>query len=405
MAVFDARGLTVLPGLVDLHAHLREPGNEEAETVASGCRAAARGGFTTVVAMPNTAPPVDRPERVRELLARARASGLARVLPAACATAERAGRAATDMEALAAAGAAAFTDDGNMIADDGLMAAAMRRAAALGKPLMDHAQDPVLAAGGVMRDGPAARRLGLPGIPDEAEIRAVERDIALSRRTACAVHVQHLSTAGAVERVRAARRQGLRVSAEATPHHLALCEDDIRAPDPNLKMNPPLCSARDRDALRQAVADGTIEVLATDHAPHRAADKARGFRDAPFGVIGLETAVPVTYTCLVKSGRVDPAAWARAWTTGPARVLGLPAPTLSPGAGADLVILDLATEWTVRPEEFASLARNTPFAGMRVTGRAVLTLLAGRPTWRDGAAGERLTGTLPHAINDPIQAR
>jgi len=384
----DASGLTVAPGLIDLHVHLREPGNEEAETVASGVRAAARGGFTVVVAMPNTNPPLDTPQRVAELLARAARSGPTRVLPAPCITQGRQGHALADLAALDDAGAVAFTDDGMTVADDEIMAAAMRLAAELHRPIMDHAQDPALARGGVMREGPAADRLSLPGMPAEAEIRTVRRDVRLSEQTGCPVHLQHLSTAQAAQTVREARRRGLRVSAEATPHHLTLCDEDILEPDPNMKMNPPLGTAQDSEALTQAVADGTIEALATDHAPHREAHKSKGFLGAPFGVVGLETAVPVTYTHLVKSGRMDLLEWLRRWTVGPARILGLPAPSLAPGTRADVALLDLESEVTVRPDSFLSLSRNTPFAGRSYTGHAVKTFAAGIVTWdEDGPHG------------------
>jgi dihydroorotase len=382
----DANGLTVVPGLIDLHVHLREPGNEQAETVASGVRAAARGGFTVVVAMPNTNPPLDTPEQVAALLARAARSGPTRVLPAPCITRRRQGRALADLAGLDSAGAVAFTDDGMTVADDEIMAAAMRLAAELGRPIMDHAQDPALARRGVMREGAAADRLSLPGMPAEAEIRTVRRDIELSAQTGCPLHLQHLSTAQAAELVREARQRGLPVSAEATPHHLTLCDEDILEPDPDMKMNPPLGNARDREALTRAVADGTIEALATDHAPHREAHKSKGFLAAPFGVVGLETAVPVTYTHLVRSGRMGLPEWLRRWTVGPARVLGLPAPSLAPGTRADVALLDLESEVTVQPESFLSLSRNTPFAGRSYTGHAVKTLAAGIVTWDEKGA-------------------
>ena len=379
--LIDASGLTIVPGLIDLHVHLREPGGEESETVQSGSAAAARGGFTTVVAMPNTRPPCDTPEEVQATLKRARHTGLAHVLPSACITAGRQGIALADLDALACAGAVAFTDDGNTVADAGLMAEAMRKARRLGLPVMDHALDPALAGDGVIHEGSASRRLGLPGIPSSAEVRIVERDIDLCRQTGCAVHIQHISCAESVELIRRARKEGLHLSAEATPHHLALTDDDIPGNDANFKMNPPLGSAGDRDAILSALIDGTIRAFATDHAPHAADFKAKGFLSAPFGVVGLETAVGVTYTLLVESGRMPLADWLKCWTSGPAMVLGLPAPSLSPGSPADLAILDLHTEWTVEPGTFASRSTNTPFTGWRLFGRSVCTFASGRNTW------------------------
>ncbi len=380
--VLDVSGHWVAPAFIDLHVHLREPGMEEAETIESGLRAAIVGGFGAVVSMPNTSPPIDSPGLVRQLIDRARALGLAALWPAACLTRGRAGDEVAEIEALADAGAVAFTDDGSTVMRDDVMEAAMRRVAAIGSVVMDHAQDRAHERLGVAGDG-AARRLGVPAIPAEAEVRVVERDIRLARATGCRLHVQHLSTAGAVAAVRRARAEGWPVSAEATPHHLALCEDDIPGDDANWKMNPPLRSARDRDALRQAVLEGAIACLATDHAPHPAAAKAHGFLTAPFGVVGLETAVGVTWEVLVRDGGMSPLEWVRRWTTGPAAVLGRTAPTLRPGAPADLVVIRTDREWTVDPARFCSRSRNTPFAGWRLHARPKMLWLGGRP-WAIG---------------------
>jgi dihydroorotase len=377
----DARGLVVTPGLTDLHVHLREPGNESAETVESGCRAAARGGFTRVVAMPNTDPPADTPASIRRILDASGHCRLARVLPAAAMTVGRAGREPAPLAELAAAGAVAFTDDGTTVADDALMERILRIAAGTGRPVLDHAQDPALAAGGVVRDGAAARRWGLPGIPAEAEARAVRRDLRLAAQTGCRIHIQHVSCAETADMIRAAAAAGIPVSAEATPHHLALCEADLNPDNANFKMNPPLGTARDREALLLAVAAGVIQALATDHAPHRREDKDRGFLLAPFGVVGLETAVPVTYTRLVRTGRMGLAEWVRRWTTGPAAVLGLDPPSLAPGSAADIAVFDLDTPWVIRSDGFLSKSGNTPFEGESVVGQAVWTFCAGRMTW------------------------
>jgi dihydroorotase len=251
----------------------------------------------------------------------------------------------------------------------------------LGLVAMDHAQDHEAEKTGVMHEGDCSRRWGLPGIPSAAETRIIDRDIRLARDTGGALHIQHISSAEGAERVRLARREGLRVTAEATPHHLALCDEDIDPANADYKMNPPLRAARDRAALIDAIADGTITCLATDHAPHAKALKDLGFLKAPFGVVGLETAVGVTYDTLVRAGRVDLLRWVRLWTSGPCAVLGLAAPTLADGARADLVLLDLHTPWTVEPDGFRTRSRNSPFAGRRLAARAVVTIRKGRVAW------------------------
>jgi dihydroorotase len=279
------------------------------------------------------------------------------------------------------AGAVAFTDDGSTVSDDALMAKAMTVARSLNVPIMDHALDPALAGKGVMHDGAASARLKLPGIPSEAETRIVRRDIDWARRTGCAVHIQHVSAKESVELIRKARQEGIRISGEITPHHLALCDADVPANDANFKMSPPLRSASDREALMAAVADGTVQVLATDHAPHRTADKARGFLEAPFGVLGLESAIGLTYTLLVRNGKMSAMDWVRRWTLGPAHVLGMEAPSLAPGRPADLAILDLSTEWIPKPEKFLSRSRNTPFGKQRLVGQSIYTLHRGQLVW------------------------
>lgn len=374
----DASGLVLVPGFIDLHVHLREPGNEAAETVDSGAHAAAAGGFTTIVAMPNTQPPMDTADEIQALLARAAAAGQAHVLPAACITRDRAGAELADLAALSRAGAVAFTDDGSTVPKAAVMAEAMRQARRLRLPILDHALDQALAGNGVMHEGETSRRLALPGIPSEAESRIVARDIALAKETGCAIHIQHVSAAESVRLIRDARQEGVRVTAEATPHHLALTDAAVRLDDTRLKINPPLRTEADRTAIIEGVADGTLQTLATDHAPHTASAKAKGWLAAPFGVVGLETAVGVTYTVLVKAGVLSLSDWVRRWTLGPASVLRLPAPTLSDGARADLAILDLEREWTVRAADFVSRSRNTPFDGWKLQGRAVYTFCAGR---------------------------
>ncbi|MCF7837270.1 MAG: dihydroorotase [Candidatus Marinimicrobia bacterium] len=366
----DAGGRYIFPGFIDLHVHLREPGLEEAETVASGARAALAGGFTAVVAMPNTTPPLDTPERVAACRAAGRAAGGARVWPSACLTRGRAGQEAADLAGLAAAGAVAFTDDGATVPDTELLRALLVAARKLGRPVMDHAQDPRAEKNGVVHAGPWAARHGLPGIPREAEVDIIARDLDLAAATGGWMHIQHITTAGGVERLRAARAQGLSVSGEVTPHHLLLCDEDCDPDDANFKMNPPLREASDRSALQAGILEGVISCLATDHAPHLAATKARGLRAAPFGVVGLETAVGLTYSLLVRDRGLALGEWVARWTSGPAAVLGRPAPTLAPGQPADLTLFDPDAHWTVNPDEFISKARNTPFAGRLLQGRA-----------------------------------
>jgi dihydroorotase len=371
----DGRGRVATPGLWDIHVHFRDPGAPAAETLASGAAAAAAGGFTTVVTMPNTAPACDTPDWIRYQSD----PGLpVTVLPSACITRSREGRAPAELEALAAAGASAFTDDGAMVADDAVMAEALRRIRPLNRVVMDHAVVPSIARAGVIRDCPLARRLHLPIFPPEAEIDAVARDIRLCRETGCPVHIQHLSCAGSVALIRAAQAEGLPVSAEASPHHLAIAAEDIGDDDGNYRMNPPLGTRADVAALREAVRDGVIAALATDHAPHAPATKAHGFLKASFGVIGLETALGATYTTLVTGLGMPLRDFIARWTTGPASILRLPAPSLASGATADLALLDLATPWRVDPTQFRSRSRNCPFAGQTLVGRAVLTISRGR---------------------------
>lgn len=379
----DAKGLVLAPGFIDLHVHLREPGGEEAETIETGSRAAARGGFTTIVAMPNTRPPYDTPERVAYVRRRGEEAGYARVLPSGAITQERKGQAVNDLAALAAAGAVAFTDDGSTVQDDALMEEAMRRARALGLPIMDHAQDNLIERqGGVMHEGVYSAKWGLPGIPSFAEERIIRRDIELAEKTGGRLHIQHVTSKEGAALIRDARRRGLDVTGELTPHHLTLTDADIDPEQANYKMNPPLRAEEDRAALLEAILDGTFTCYATDHAPHSSEKKALGFRKGPFGIVGLETAIGITYSALVQNGIMDPMTWVRRWTSGPAAVLGLPPPTLADGAPADVVLMDLASTWTVRAAAFATKSRNTPFEGWHLAGRAVMTVCGGRIVWQ-----------------------
>lgn len=375
LTIVDRPGLTIVPGLCDVHVHFRDPGATDAEDLVSGSAAAANGGFTRVVTMPNTNPATDTPELVRR--ARSAQTAVA-IYPSACATVGRMGKTCAALETLEQAGAVAFSDDGAMVSDPAVMKVVMLRAKKLGRPVMDHAVLPELSQGGVVRDCPTAQALGLPIFPPEAEVEAVRADIALCRETGCALHLQHLSCAGSVELVRAARAEGLPVTAEATPHHLALAAEDIPGNDGNWRMNPPLGTRADVEALRQGVLDGTLTLFATDHAPHTRASKAKGFKTAPFGVIGLETAVGVTWDTMVRQCGMAPLAWAACWVTHPNRLIGLRPPTLEIGAPAEFAVLDLEETWTVDPDRLASKSADTPWAGKTLRGRAVATYRNGR---------------------------
>lgn len=373
----DAGGCLIAPAFIDLHVHLRQPGMEAAETIASGLAAAGVGGFQAVVAMPNTHPPLDEPAAIRFQIEEGRRAGGAALIPSACLTRGRRGEEPTDIEALAAAGAAAFTDDGSTVEDAEVMRRALQRIAAIGGVAFDHAHDRAAERRGVMHEGVVSRRLGLPGIPADAETTVVERDIRLVAETGCRLHVQHASAAGSVELLRQAIARRLPITAEATPHHLLLCDEDLPGADPDFKMNPPLRGRADREALLEAVAEGVIPCLATDHAPHTREAKAQGFLRAPFGVIGLETAIGATWEALVVSGRLRPIDWVRRWTTGPASVLGRPAPSLAIGAPAAVVVIEPDRPWRVDPARFRSLSRNTPFAGWTFHARPVALFLHG----------------------------
>jgi dihydroorotase len=382
--VVDLAGRLLTPGLVDPHVHLREPGQEQKETIATGTAAAAAGGFVAVCAMPNTIPVVDTPELVRLVIDRAAEAGPVRVHPIAAATVESRGGEPTDAEALVAAGAVAISDDGRPIPDD-VLAEVLRRASEAGVPVADHCEDRRRSAGGSIYAGRIAERLGVVGIPPEAESDAVARDLEVLARTGGRLHVCHVSTARSVELIRRAKAEGLPVTAEATPHHLVLTVEAVMTSGADAKMNPPLASAADRDAVRAALADGTIDCVATDHAPHAEVEKRRGLDGAPFGIVGLETAFALLYTDLVHRGDLPLTTLVRRLSADPARVMGLEEPRIRPGARADLAAFDTDSEWTVEPNRFRSRSRNTPFAGWRLRGRPVYTIAGGRVAY-DGLA-------------------
>jgi dihydroorotase len=375
----DARGRWVTPGLVDLHVHLREPGQEYKETVATGARAAVAGGFTTICAMPNTKPVNDTASVSELVLARAAAAGLARVHPVGCVSRNQAGEELAEYGELKAAGCVAVSDDGKPIVSSALMRRALEYAKAFGLTVAVHEEDPLLAGKGVMHEGAVATRLGLKGIPAAAEDVMVLRDLALLELTGGRLHVQHVSTAGAVRALREAKRRGLAVTAEVTPHHLALTDEDVAASgySTDFKMNPPLRSADDVRALQEGLADGTLDAIATDHAPHSAVEKDLEFDAAMNGIVGLETALAVCLD-LVRKGVLPDRRLVEALTIGPARAFGLSAGTLSRGAAADVAVIDPGAEWVVDPSRLHSKSRNTPWKGKRLAGRCVYTIVGGR---------------------------
>jgi len=378
--VIDAHGLVVCPGLIDLHVHCREPGHEEEETIATASAAAVAGGFTTILAMPNTHPPQDNETSIHYVLQRAREAALARVLPVGCITKGQEGKNLAELGLMTQAGAVAFTDDGLGVASASLMQRALQYSGMLSMPLMQHCQDPDLMTG-VMNSGAVAVRLGLGGIAASGEQIMLRRDLELVERTGGHYHVQHVSSAGSVELLRQARQKGIDVSAEATPHHLLLTEAACSTYDPNYKMNPPLRSAADVDALRQGVLDGTIDCLATDHAPHSKEEKELEFALAPFGIIGLDCAVGLYAKALIETQLMDWPLMIARMTTGPAKVICNSKPELgrlTVGGIADVTIIDPQADWTVDVSAFASRARNCPYDGWRLPARAVVTIVDGQ---------------------------
>lgn len=372
--------LIVTPGFVDIHVHFREPGGEDSETMITGAKAAARGGFTDVVTMPNTTPPIDTPERLTDLLRRSEDLN-AVIHPSACATVGRLGRELTDMRGLSKAGACCFTDDGSAVASRELMRNILSLSSELNCPLLQHAVDPDISKDGVIRDCPLALEKGLPVFNPDSEISIVKRDIELTRETGGHLHIQHISTAGAVSAIREALKKNIHVTCEATPHHLSLSVEDISLDNADLKMNPPLGTESDRQALLQGVSDGTISCLATDHAPHSAQKKAGGFRDAAFGITGLETAAAVTFEVLVSSGIISLNHWVRLWTEAPSRIIGLPFPSLQTGAPANITVFRSGGKRSFGKDDFMSGSSNSPFIGRRLFLDPILTVCRGKTTW------------------------
>lgn len=382
LETIDCSGLVVSPGFVDVHCHLREPGREEVETIATGARAAVAGGFTAVCAMPNTDPVTDNQAAVGFIIRQALRANAARVYPIGAISLGQKGESLAEFGEMIAAGAVALSDDGKPVASAHMMRTALEYAQAFGVPVADHCEEPTLAKGGAMNEGIISARLGLKGIPAEAEEIMAIRDILLARRTKGHIHLCHMSTRGSVELIRWGKERGINVTAEVCPHHISLTEDAVEGYDTNAKMNPPLRTADDVAALQEAVKDGTIDLIATDHAPHHYDEKEREFADAPNGIIGLETALAVNITWLVKPGIIDVPLLVERMSCAPARVFRLPGGTLRRGVAADVTVFDPTAEWVVDAKTFQSKGRNTPYAGKTLTGRTRCTIVGGRVVHR-----------------------
>ncbi|HEY1792361.1 MAG TPA: dihydroorotase [Opitutaceae bacterium] len=374
----DGRGLVAAPGLVDIHVHFREPGQTHKETIATGSRAAAAGGFTTVVCMPNTSPPGDNAGTIQFIRDAVRRDAVVKVLPTGCITVGMKGDTLAPIGSLKRAGVVAITDDGDCVQSNELMRRAIEYARMFDLPVMDHCQDESMTVGAVMNEGEVSIRLGLRGWPNAAEDIIVSRNVILSAATGAHIHMQHVSTAGSVEILRRAKRDGVRVSGEATPHHIALTDGSLGAYDTSFKMNPPLRTEADRAAVIAGLRDGTLDCIATDHAPHTDYEKDKEFDYAPNGIIGLETALPVVLDVLMRRNRFPLRKVVDLMTRRPARLLGLPAGTLAPGAAADICLFDPDEEWTYDARAGQSKSSNSPWSGRRLRGRVRATLVDGR---------------------------
>ncbi|WP_211269617.1 dihydroorotase [Paenibacillus glacialis] len=381
--VVDADGKLVTPGFIDMHVHLREPGYEHKETIESGSRSAAKGGFTTIACMPNTRPITDSPDVIKLILEKASEAGLVKVLPYAAITKNELGRELTDFAALKEAGAIGFTDDGVGVQNAQMMKDAMKIAADLQMPVIAHCEDNSLVVGACVAEGEFATKHGLKGIPNESEAIHVGRDILLAEATGVHYHVCHVSTEQSVRLIRQAKEIGIRVTAEVCPHHLVLSEQDIPGLDANWKMNPPLRSKRDVEACIEGLLDGTLDIIVTDHAPHSAEEKAKGMELAPFGIVGFETAFPLLYTKFVETGLWDLSMLVQRMTADPAKVFGLNTGNLEVGSPADLTMIDLETEKVVNPEDFLTKGRNTPFTRWKLKGWPVKTWVDGNVVWSE----------------------
>ncbi|ALM29448.1 dihydroorotase [Bacillus altitudinis] len=382
--VIDAAGLFVSPGLIDLHVHLREPGGEKKETIETGSKAAARGGYTTIAAMPNTRPVPDTKEQMEWLMNRIKETSSVRVLPYASITTRQIGEEMTDFAALKEAGAFAFTDDGVGIQTAGMMYEAMKKAASLDQAIVAHCEDNSLIYGGCVHEGDFSKANGLNGIPSICESVHIARDVLLAEAANCHYHVCHISTKESVRVVRDAKKAGIRVTAEVSPHHLLLCDADIPGLDTNYKMNPPLRGAEDREALIEGLLDGTIDFIATDHAPHTEEEKNETMQRAPFGIVGLETAFPLLYTRFVKAGEWTLKELVDYMTIKPAEAFALPYGKLEEGQIADITLIDLNKEMAIDKKSFLSKGQNTPFDKLTVSGWPVMTLASGEVVYEEG---------------------
>jgi dihydroorotase len=381
----EAKGRLVLPGFVDLHVHFREPGFEYKETIQSGAAAAVAGGFTTVCCMPNTNPVNDNQAITELILDRARAAGLANVLPIGAITKGSEGKELAEIGDLHRAGCVAISDDGRPVMNSLVMRRAMEYALAFDVPVVDHCEDLQLAEGGCMNEGLVSTELGLPGMPAAAEDVMVARNVVLAELTGARLHLAHISTEGSVRTVREAKSRGIKVTAEACPHHFTITEEVVRGFNTHAKMNPPLRTWKDVQAIKGGLRDGTIDAIATDHAPHASQEKQQGFTEAPFGIVGLETAWPLTLA-LVDEGILSLESAVEKLSTAPAKAFGLSKGTLAVGADADVVVADPQEPWEVDPAKFRSKSRNTPFAGWKVKGRIKTTIVGGRVVFETGQA-------------------